>query len=92
MPIYIYSKTSGSLWKYCKDVPAVDNNGAIVNFAVNNITDPFNFKVKMTGQTGDDGIKTVELMVPLKYESNFWRNLEMPLINCDINLILTDMF
>ena len=28
-------------------------------------------------------------MVPLKYLSNFWRALEMPLINCEINLILT---
>ena len=43
----------------------------------------------MTGQTGDDGIKSVEIMVLLKYISNFWRTLEMPLINCEINLILT---
>ena len=28
-------------------------------------------------------------MVPLKYWSNFWRTLEMPLINCEVNLILT---
>ena len=28
-------------------------------------------------------------MVPLKYLSNFWRTLEMPLINCKVNLILT---
>ena len=32
-----YSKTSGSLWQYCKDIPAVDNNNAIVNFT--NLTD-----------------------------------------------------
>ena len=43
----------------------------------------------MTGQTGDDGTKNVEIMVPLKYLSNFWRTLEIPLINCEINLILT---
>ena len=85
-----YSKTSGSLWQYCKDIPAVDNNNnAIVNFAENNLTDSFNFKVKMTGQTGDDGTNNVEIMVALKYLSNFWRTLEMPLINCEINLILT---
>ena len=83
-----YSKTSGSLWQYCKDIPAVDNN-AIVNFTDNNLTDSFNFKVKMTGQTGDDGTKNVEIMVPLKSLSNFWRTLEMHLINCTINLILT---
>ena len=34
-------------------------------------------------------IKNVEIAVPLKYLSNFWRTLEMPLINCEINLILT---
>ena len=40
-----YSKTSGRLWQYCKDIPAVDNNGAITGFAENNLTDSFNFKV-----------------------------------------------
>ena len=43
----------------------------------------------MTGQTGDKRTKNVEIMVPLKYLSNFWKTLEMPLINCEINLILT---
>ena len=100
-----YAKTSGSLWQYCKDIPEVDNNNnAIVNFTENNLTDSFNFKVKMTGQTGDDGTKDVEIMVPLKYLSNFRRTLEMvplkylsnfritleiPLINSEINLVLT---
>ena len=83
-----YAKTTGSLWQYCKDIPA-RNNGAIVIFAENNLTDSFNFKVKITGQTKDDGTKDVEIMVPVKYLSNFWRTLEMPLINCEVNLILT---
>ena len=43
----------------------------------------------MTGQTGDDGTKHVEIMVPLSYLNVFWKTLEMPLINCEINLILT---
>ena len=84
-----YSKTTGSLWQYCMDIPAEDNNNAIVNFTENNRTDSFNFKEKMSGQTGNDGTKNVEIMVPLKYLSNFWRTLEMALINCEINLILT---
>ena len=73
MPVYNlieysdnYAKTTGSLWQYCKDIP-VRNNDAIVIFAENNLTDSFNFKVKFTGQTGDDGTKDVEIMVPLKY-------------------------
>ena len=54
-----------------------------------NTTDSFKFKAKITGQTEDDGTKDVEIMVPLKYLSNFWRTLEMPSINCEVNLILT---
>ena len=83
-----YSKTSRSLWQYSKDIPAANNNNVVVNFT-NNLTDSFNFKVKMTGQIGDNGTENVEIMVPLKYLSNFWRTLEMPLINCEVNLILT---
>ena len=68
---------------------AVNNNGKIVEFNDTNATDSFNFKLKITDQTGNNGgIDNVEIMVPLKYLSNFWRTLEMPLINCGINLIL----
>ena len=83
-----YSKTSGSLWKYCNEIPAVDDNGTIVNFNGANATDLFNFKTKITGQTNDDGIINVERMTSLKYLSNFWRTLEMSLINCEVELIL----
>ena len=85
-----YAKTSRSLWQYCKDIPARNNNNnEIIIFAENNLTDSFNFKVKFTDQTGNNETKDVEIMVPLKYLSNFWRTLEMPLINCEVNLILT---
>ena len=90
-----YSKTSGSLWQYCKEIPAVDNNGAIVNFDWANATDSFSFKTKITGQTAADnnngniaGRVDVEIMVPLKYLSNFWRTLEIPLTDCEVELIL----
>ena len=46
--------------------------------------------MKITGKTtNNDNEKDVEIMVPLKYLSNFWRTLEMPLINCEVNIILT---
>ena len=83
-----YTKTSGSLWQYCLDKPALNNN-AIVDFEDGNLSDSFNFKAKITGQTGNGGTKDVEIMVPLKYLSNFCRTLEMPLINSEVNLILT---
>ena len=83
-----YAKTTGSLWQYCKDIPARNNNNEFIEFTGGNLTDSFNFKVKFTGQTGNNETKNVEIMVPLKYLSNFWRILEMPLINCEVNLIL----
>ena len=89
-----YSKTSGILWQYCKDIPAVDDNGGIVNFNGTKNTDSFNFKTKITGQTAANnngniaGRVNVEIMIPLKYLNNFWRTLEMSLINCEIELIL----
>ena len=66
-----YAKTTGSLCQYCKDIPARNNNNQIVNFAANNLTDSFTFKAKITGQTGNNGTKDVEIMVPLKYLSSF---------------------
>ena len=76
-----YAKTSGSLWQYFRDEP----NVVLAN------SKSFKSKIKITGKTSnDDNEKDVEIMVPLKYLSNFWRAaLEMPLINCDVNLILT---
>ena len=62
-----YSKTSEILRKYCRDKSAVDDNGAIVNFnGANAITDLFKIKVKITGQTGDNGTKNVKIRVSLK--------------------------
>ena len=84
-----HSKISGSLCQYFKDIPAVNINGDIVRFNEANATDSFNFKAKITGQIGDNGIKRVEIKAQLKYLSNFWKNIEMPLINGKINLILT---
>ena len=75
-----YSKTSGILWQYYKDNP-IDN---IEN------SELFKYKIKITGKTPNNGnTKYVEIIVPLKYLSNFWRTIEMPLINCEVNLILT---
>ena len=83
-----YPKTSGSLWQYCKDIPAVNNAGNIVDFTATNTTDSFKFRTKITGQTNNDGeINAVKIMVPLKYLRNFWRTLEMPLINREVELI-----
>ena len=60
-----YAKTSGSLWQYCIDIPARDANNIIEEFTEGNTTDSFKFKAKITGQTGNDGTKDVEIIVPL---------------------------
>ena len=41
----------------------------------------FKFKQEVTTQTGNGGTKDIEIMVPLKCPSDFWRTLLMPLIN-----------
>ena len=81
--------------QYYKEIPALNDDGAFVNFDGANATDSFNFKNKITGQTADNnddgniaGRADIEIMVPLKYLSNFWRTLEMPLIYCEIELTL----
>ena len=80
-----YSKTLGSLWQYYRDEPALTDAGAVNNFPGKSAS--FKYKQKIIGSTGDDGTKNVAIIVSLKYLSNFWRTLEMPLINCEINLI-----
>ena len=76
-----YAKTSRSLWQYFRDEP---DDADIED------SESFKSKIKITGKTPNNGNeKDAEIMFPLKYISNFWRTLEMPLINCEVNLILT---
>ena len=84
-----YSKTCGSWWQDDKYIPAVNNNGDIVDFNVANATDSFNFKTKITDQTNNNGRINVGIIVTLKYSRIFWRTFKMLLINCEVNLILT---
>ena len=60
------------------------------HFLVNDDTS-FSFKYKIYIIVGQEnhGTKNTEIGVPQKYLSNFCRTLEMPFINCEINLILT---
>ena len=49
----------------------MNNSGNIVDFTATDTTDSFKFKTKITGQTNNNGRIDVEIMVPLKYLSNF---------------------
>ena len=49
----------------------------------------FKYKASIIGNTeNNETKKEVQIAVPLKYLSNFWRSLEMPLINCKVELSL----
>ena len=87
-----YRKTTGSLWNYYRDQPS---NPLSFN------SESFKYKTSITGNTYnvddyDDnydankvGKNETEIVIPLKYLSNFWKNLDIPLINCEVELILT---
>ena len=81
--------SSATLYKYKRDEPPEDN--AIANLTVNN-SSSFKYKVNLLGNRNVVGgilrLK-VKVVTPLKYLSNFFRSLEMPLINCKIKLNLT---
>ena len=84
-----YSKKSGSSWNYYRDYQFLDNGAAAYFPTDNNNCASFKFKGKIAGRTENDGTKNVKIRVPLKYLSSFGRNPETPLIDCEINFILT---
>ena len=79
-----YSDTSGSLWDFKRD--EIVNNADVTN---DDNAPSFKYKANLIGNTENNGRKNgVKIAVPLKYLSNFWRSLEMPLINCKVELSL----
>ena len=97
MPMYnlleyskIYRKTIESLWNYYRDEPNSGINGGI-NYSIMG-SKSFDYKANFIedGVTHNNLTKNdVKIVVPLKYLNNFWRSLNIPLINCEIELILT---
>ena len=96
-----YSKTSGSLWNYYRDGLTDetnddnDSNKNVIN------SESFKYKTSITGSTynvadtaedydaNKEGTKKVEIAVPLKDLSNFWKTLDILLINCEVSLALS---
>ena len=82
-----YSKIIGSFCNYYRDEV---NSGAVgkINYATKDWK-LFNLKKSITWRfEGNNTEKEVEIDLPLKQLSNFWKTLDMPLINCEINLII----
>ena len=74
-----YSKASASLYQFYRDEP---NDNDITK------SKSFKLKSKFLDNTNNEGIINTKIVVPLKYLSNFWRTLEIPLFNGETNLIL----
>ena len=97
-----YRQTRGSLWNYYRDEP---NNFPANNYNADPIINSESFKYKTsiigktltanqqngenTGQGNTNTKKILEIVVPLKHLSNFWRTLDIPLISCEVSLTLT---
>ena len=72
-----YRKTTGSLWNYYRDEPnsGFNNNRDRINYFIKD-SESFNYKISITGKLENDDV-------------NFWRTLNIPLINCEVYLDLT---
>ena len=82
-------KTTGSLWNYYRNEP---NSGAVgnINYSIKD-SKSFDYKASIAGKLEGNNVEKddIELAVPLKYLSNFWRTLDIPLINCEVSFTLT---
>ena len=87
-----YEKTSGSLFNYYRDEPSEDeiaNDNGAINISNRN-SKSFDYKTKIVGTLAANVLeKEVTIAIPLKYLGNFWRKLDIPLINCEITLVLS---
>ena len=84
-----YQDSSATLYQYKRDEPP--ENNTVADLLVDN-SSSFKYKVSLLGNpvaANNIARINVKVVVPLKYLSNFFRSLEMPLINCKIKLNLT---
>ena len=78
-----YQNSTGSLYQFKRDEPPDDNANA------GNATTSLVYKSKLIKGTDDNNVNNGKLVLPLKYVSNFFRSLELPLVNFKIDLELT---
>ena len=74
-----YQDSTGSLYQFKRD-ERLDDNANVAND-----TTSLAYKSKLISGTDDNNVNNVKLVLPLKYVSNFFRSLEMPLVNCEID-------
>ena len=86
-----YRKTTGSLWNYYRDEPNSSTDNENITHSILN-SESFDYKANFmeNGVTNNNLTRNhVKVVVPLKHLSNFWRSLNIPLINCEVEVIWT---
>ena len=70
------------MWNYYRDEPSDP---------LSSNSESFKYKTSIVGKTpqNNDSLTNAKVVIPLKHLSNFWRSLNIPLINCEVELILT---
>ena len=92
-----YRKTTGSLWNYDVDEPSnpLSSNSESFKYKISITGNTYNVDEKITDDDGNEvdnpkydankvGKNETEVVIPLKHLSNFWRCLNIPLINCEV--------
>ena len=84
-----YRKTTGSVWNYYRDGPNSSTNNNITHSILNSGSFDYKANFMENGVTQNNLIKNdVKIVIPLKHLNNLWRNLNIPLINCEVELSL----
>ena len=97
-----YKKTTGSSWNYYRDQRSnpLSTNSESFNYKTSITGNTYNVDEKITDDDGNEvdnpnydankvGKNKAEIVIPLKHLSNFWRSLNILVINCVVELILT---
>ena len=100
--VKIIKKTTGRLWNYYRDEPTnpLSSDSESYKYKTSITGNTYNVDQKITDDDGNKidnpkydtnkvGKNESEVVIPLKHLSNFWRSLNTPLINCEVELILT---
>ena len=80
-----YTKTTGSLWNYYRDeLNSSTDNDNITHSILNSKS--FDYKANFIGSVTNNNLtkNDAKIVIPLKHLSNFWKNVNVPLINCEV--------
>ena len=97
-----YRKITGTLWNYYRDEPSnpLSFDSEFFKYKTSITRNTYNVDEENTDDDGNEfdnpkydankvGKNETEVVIPLKHLSNFWKSLNIPLINCEVELILT---